>query len=70
LAIQELHFVTPSPFTAGMMYSTITSGAKSAAGISLNFRFHMELTTGINSQGLSAVDLGAAGNYVKNRHQQ
>jgi hypothetical protein len=24
----------------------------------------MELTTGINSQGLSAVDLGAAGNYV------
>ncbi len=57
---------TPSvAFTAGMMYSaTITSGAKSAAGISLAVNTTWNFTTGINSQGLSAVDLGAAGNYV------
>lgn len=57
---------TPSvSFTAGMMYSaTITSGAKSAAGISLAVNTTWNFTTGINSQGLSAVDLGAAGNYV------
>jgi hypothetical protein len=47
-----------------MMYSAITSGAKSAAGISLAVNTTWNFTTGINSQGLSAVDLGAAGKYV------
>jgi hypothetical protein len=47
-----------------MMYSaTITSGAKSAAGTNLPLIPHGTYNR-INSQGLSAVDLGAAGNYV------
>jgi len=50
---------------AGTVYSvTITTGAQSAAGVSLASTTIWNFTTGINAQGLSAVGLGAAGNYV------
>lgn len=57
---------TPSvALTAGMVYSaTITTGVKSTAGISLAVNTTWNFTTGINAQGLSAVGLGGAGNYV------
>lgn len=57
---------TPSvALTAGTSYSaTITTGAKSAAGVSLAADKTWNFTTGINAQGLAAVGLGAAGNYV------
>jgi hypothetical protein len=57
---------TPSiPLTAGTVYSaTISATAKSAAGISLGANTSWNFTTGINAQGLSAVGLGTAGNYV------
>ncbi|WP_185964640.1 ice-binding family protein [Flavobacterium sp. GT3R68] len=57
---------TPSvALTAGTIYTaTITTGVKSAAGVSLAANTTWNFTTGINAQGLAAVDLGAAGNYV------
>ena len=57
---------TPSvAFTAGMTYSvSITTGAKSASGISLAANTNWNFITGVNAQGLSAVGLGTAGNYV------
>ena len=57
---------TPSvALTSGMIYSaTISTGAKSAVGISLAVNATWNFTTGVNTQGLAAVGLGAAGNYV------
>jgi len=57
---------TPSTaLTPGAVYSaTITTGAKSAAGISLAANTTWNFTTGSNPTGLAVVGLGAAANYV------
>lgn len=57
---------TPSvPFSAGTVYSaTISTAAKSAAGISFAATTSWNFTTGVNAQGLSAVNLGTSGDYV------
>jgi hypothetical protein len=53
------------PLIPGMLYSaTVTTAAKSAAGVSLTANTTWNFTTGSNSAGLAAVNLGAAGNYV------
>lgn len=58
-------FTPTVALTAGTIYSaTITTAVKSAAGISLAAPTTWSFTTGINAQGLAAVGLGAAGNYV------
>lgn len=58
-------FTPAVPFAAGTVYSaTISTAAKSAAGISLAANTSWKFTTGVNAQGLSAVGLGSAGNYV------
>ena len=51
--------VSSTPYTA-----SISTGIKSAAGISLATSTSWNFTTGVNAQGLAAVALGAANDYV------
>lgn len=58
-------FMPSDALTAGMPYSaTLTTGAKSATGISLAANTTWNFITGSNATGLAAVGLGAAANYV------
>jgi len=57
---------TPSvPLTSATVYTaTMTTGAKNAAGMGLSNDVVWTFTTGGSSSALTAIDLGAAGNYV------
>jgi hypothetical protein len=58
-------FIPLSALTAQTQYTvTITTGAKDTAGKALEAEMQWRFTTSADAAGLSAVGLGAAGNYV------